>query len=130
MCLRTAPSERYESRTGRGEVTARWGPELEHWTASQHALDVTPLSELKKPYRYMFERLKDRTDVLTEHILTMGERLQKHWGLEEFSQPHGTAQVGPALGSGWCTARRPTPCVGWYGAAPDTDHLWGCWATG
>jgi len=40
----------------------------------------------------MFERLKDRTDVLNAHILTLGERLQKHCGLEEYAQPHSVAQ--------------------------------------
>ncbi|XP_037073406.1 DNA polymerase alpha subunit B-like [Pollicipes pollicipes] len=91
----TAPSERYESRTGRGDVIASWGPEVADWTAdAEPAGPAAPLgpARLQRPYRYMFERLRDRTDVLNAHILALGERLQRHHGLEEYAQPHAVAQ--------------------------------------
>ncbi|XP_043219988.1 DNA polymerase alpha subunit B-like [Amphibalanus amphitrite] len=91
----TAPSERYESRTGRGDVISSWGPELQSWTAADTAVgDVNRLGDvtLDKPYRYMFERLRERTDVLNAHILRLGELLQKRYKLEELVQPHAISQ--------------------------------------
>ena len=90
------PSERYESRTGRGDVITRWGPELDTWTADDVEVgEVTQLGDvtLEKPYRYMFERLRERTDVLNAHILRLGELLQKRYKLEDLVRPHEISQV-------------------------------------
>ncbi|XP_019941956.1 DNA polymerase alpha subunit B [Paralichthys olivaceus] len=87
------PSQKYSQRGGKGEVVvtfgavqgARWvgrkapgaGVQLELLDGSEGSLHCS--------YKYMFQRLRDVRNVLTDKIEELGERLKSHFNIEEFS---------------------------------------------
>uniref|UniRef100_A0A673KPE6 DNA polymerase alpha subunit B n=1 Tax=Sinocyclocheilus rhinocerous TaxID=307959 RepID=A0A673KPE6_9TELE len=92
MCLCSAtPSQKYGTRGGRGEVVSSFGAvQGPRWTGKgQSAVRVEMLeggeNSLISSYKYMFQRLRDVRDVLTEKIEELGEELRSHFNIEEFS---------------------------------------------
>uniref|UniRef100_A0A672KSU4 DNA polymerase alpha subunit B n=1 Tax=Sinocyclocheilus grahami TaxID=75366 RepID=A0A672KSU4_SINGR len=85
------PSQKYGTRCGRGEVVSSFGAvQGPRWTGKgQSAVRVEMLeggeNSLISSYKYMFQRLRDVRDVLTETIEELGEELRSHFNIEEFS---------------------------------------------
>ncbi|KAK7136079.1 hypothetical protein R3I94_014664 [Phoxinus phoxinus] len=85
------PSQKYGMRGGRGEVVSSFGTvQGPRWTGKgQTSVRVEMLgggdSSLISSYKYMFQRLRDVRDVLTEKIEELGEELRSHFNIEEFS---------------------------------------------
>ncbi|KAB5567253.1 hypothetical protein PHYPO_G00230680 [Pangasianodon hypophthalmus] len=85
------PSQKYSMRSARGEVVATFGAvQGPRWTGKgQTAVQVELLESweesLTSSYKYMFQRLRDVRDVLTEKIDLLGEELRSHFNIEEFS---------------------------------------------
>uniref|UniRef100_A0A8C1NJ24 DNA polymerase alpha subunit B n=2 Tax=Cyprinus carpio TaxID=7962 RepID=A0A8C1NJ24_CYPCA len=85
------PSQKYGMRSGRGEVVSSFGAvQGPRWTGKGwSAVRVELLEEgensLISSYKYMFQRLRDVRDVLTEKIEELGEELRSHFNIEEFS---------------------------------------------
>ncbi|XP_043102607.1 DNA polymerase alpha subunit B [Puntigrus tetrazona] len=84
------PSQKYGMRGGRGEVVSSFGAvQGPRWTGKgQSAVRVEMLegeNSLISSYKYMFQRLRDVRDVLTEKIEELGEELRSHFNIEEFS---------------------------------------------
>ncbi|TSO77743.1 DNA polymerase alpha subunit B [Bagarius yarrelli] len=75
----------------RGEVVAMFGAvQGPRWTGKgQTAVHVQLLEglddSLTNSYKYMFQRLRDVRDVLTEKIDLLGEELRAHFSIEDFS---------------------------------------------
>uniref|UniRef100_A0A672L7N3 DNA polymerase alpha subunit B n=1 Tax=Sinocyclocheilus grahami TaxID=75366 RepID=A0A672L7N3_SINGR len=92
MCLCSAtPSQKYGMRGGRGEVVSSFGAvQGPRWTGKgQSSVRVEMLeggeNSLISSYKYMFQRLRDVRDVLTEKIEELGEELRSRFNIEEFS---------------------------------------------
>lgn len=86
------PSQKYSVRSSRGEVVSTFGEvQDQRWNGqkSQRAVNVRTLlsgeDALTSTYKYMFQRLRDVRDVLTEKIEVLGEELKNHFSIEEFS---------------------------------------------
>uniref|UniRef100_A0A8C1SXA5 DNA polymerase alpha subunit B n=1 Tax=Cyprinus carpio TaxID=7962 RepID=A0A8C1SXA5_CYPCA len=85
------PSQKYGMRGGRGEVVSSFGAvQGPRWMGKgQSSVRVEMLEEgensLISSYKYMFQRLRDVRDVLTEKIEELGEELRSHFNIEEFS---------------------------------------------
>ncbi|KAL2077557.1 hypothetical protein ACEWY4_027061 [Coilia grayii] len=86
------PSQKYSARVSRGEVVSSFGEAQEQsWGGrkGQRSVSVRPLlsgeDALSSSYKYMFQRLRDIRDVLTEKIEGLGEELRLHFSIEEFS---------------------------------------------
>uniref|UniRef100_A0A673MVT4 DNA polymerase alpha subunit B n=1 Tax=Sinocyclocheilus rhinocerous TaxID=307959 RepID=A0A673MVT4_9TELE len=85
------PSQKYGMRGGRGEVVSSFGAvQGPRWTGKgQSSVRVEMLeggeNSLISSYKYMFQRLRDVRDVLTEKIEELGEELRSHFNIEEFS---------------------------------------------
>uniref|UniRef100_A0A671QU50 DNA polymerase alpha subunit B n=1 Tax=Sinocyclocheilus anshuiensis TaxID=1608454 RepID=A0A671QU50_9TELE len=85
------PSQKYGMRGGRGEVVSSFGTvQGPRWTGKgQSSVRVEMLeggeNSLISSYKYMFQRLRDVRDVLTEKIEELGEELRSHFNIEEFS---------------------------------------------
>jgi len=83
-----AASTKYSERKNKREVTLKFGDtEGEDWSPSKESsLSIKPYDEktaLTGPYKFMFERLRDRAAVLDETICRLGERLTVKYGLGE-----------------------------------------------
>ncbi|XP_077079580.1 DNA polymerase alpha subunit B [Siphateles boraxobius] len=89
--LSATPSQKYGMRGGRGEVVSSFGTvQGPRWTGKgQTSVRVEMLAggdnSLISSYKYMFQRLRDVRDVLTEKIEELGEELRSHFNIEEFS---------------------------------------------
>ncbi|XP_031443324.1 DNA polymerase alpha subunit B-like [Clupea harengus] len=86
------PSQKYSVRSTRGEVVSTFGEAQDKlWSAQkgQRSVSVMPLlsgeDALTSSYKYMFQRLRDIRDVLTEKIEGLGEELKLHFNIEEIS---------------------------------------------
>uniref|UniRef100_A0A8C1FU15 DNA polymerase alpha subunit B n=1 Tax=Cyprinus carpio carpio TaxID=630221 RepID=A0A8C1FU15_CYPCA len=85
------PSQKYGMRGGRGEVVSSFGAvQGPRWMGKgQSSVRVEMLeggeNSLISSYKYMFQRLRDVRDVLTEKIEELGEELRSHFNIEEFS---------------------------------------------
>uniref|UniRef100_W5KVW6 DNA polymerase alpha subunit B n=1 Tax=Astyanax mexicanus TaxID=7994 RepID=W5KVW6_ASTMX len=92
------PSQKYSMRGARGEVVAMFGAvQGPRWSGKgQTAVQVDLLEgredSLTSSYKYMFQRLRDVRDVLTEKIEVLGEELRTHFNIEEFSPASLPAQ--------------------------------------
>uniref|UniRef100_A0A8B9KVU6 DNA polymerase alpha subunit B n=1 Tax=Astyanax mexicanus TaxID=7994 RepID=A0A8B9KVU6_ASTMX len=92
------PSQKYSMRGARGEVVAMFGDvQGPRWSGKgQTAVQVDLLEgredSLTSSYKYMFQRLRDVRDVLTEKIEVLGEELRTHFNIEEFSPASLPAQ--------------------------------------
>lgn len=89
----TTPSQKYSQRGGKGEVVvtfgavqgARWVGRKNPGAGVQLQLLEGPEDSLQCSYKYMFQRLRDIRNVLTEKIEELGENLRTHFSIEEFS---------------------------------------------
>uniref|UniRef100_A0A3Q1IDV8 DNA polymerase alpha subunit B n=1 Tax=Anabas testudineus TaxID=64144 RepID=A0A3Q1IDV8_ANATE len=87
------PSQKYSQRGGKGEVVATFGAvQGTRWVGRktpgigiQVELLEGPEDSLRSSYKYMFQRLRDVRNVLTEKIEELGESLRCHFNIEEFS---------------------------------------------
>ncbi|XP_062381059.1 DNA polymerase alpha subunit B isoform X1 [Sardina pilchardus] len=86
------PSQKYSVRGSRGEVVSTFGESQDQrWSGQkgQREVSVRPLlsgeDALTSSYKYMFQRLRDVRDVLTEKIEVLGEELKVHFNIEDFS---------------------------------------------
>ncbi|XP_054647880.1 DNA polymerase alpha subunit B [Dunckerocampus dactyliophorus] len=87
------PSQKYSQRGGKGEVVVSFGAvQGTRWTGSKSSGAGIQLDLLEGPedslccsYKYMFQRLRDIRNVLTEKIEELGEGLRSHYNIEEFS---------------------------------------------
>lgn len=70
-------SKKFTERSNRGEVVVRHNADLEGpWESNlSQPLELVLGSSIKEPYRFMFERLRDRAAILDETICSLGERL-------------------------------------------------------
>lgn len=87
------PSQKYSQRGSRGEVVTtfgavqgtRWAGRKAPGLGVQVELLEGPEDSLHSSYKYMFQRLRDVRNVLTEKIEELGESLKSHFSIEEFS---------------------------------------------
>lgn len=87
------PSQKYSQRGGKGEVVVTFGAvQGTRWLGRKNSstdvhLDLLegPEDSLRSSYKYMFQRLRDVRNVLTEKIEELGENLRTHFSIEEFS---------------------------------------------
>lgn len=85
------PSQKYSQRGAKGEVVATFGTvQGTRWVGrktSDILVDLLegPEDSLRCSYKYMFQRLRDVRNVLTEKIEELGEGLRVHFNIEEFS---------------------------------------------
>ncbi|XP_067373600.1 DNA polymerase alpha subunit B isoform X2 [Channa argus] len=87
------PSQKYSQRGGKGEVVVtfgavqgtRWVGRKTPGAGIQLELLEEPEDSLRCSYKYMFQRLRDVRNVLTEKIEELGESLRSHFNIEEFS---------------------------------------------
>jgi DNA polymerase alpha subunit B len=76
-------ARKFTERTNRGEVVLRHQAELSgDWDTNTKAQVVLPTDHLTKPYKFMYERLRDRAAVLDETICKVGEKLVQGLGKE------------------------------------------------
>uniref|UniRef100_A0ABM5F3F6 DNA polymerase alpha subunit B n=1 Tax=Pogona vitticeps TaxID=103695 RepID=A0ABM5F3F6_9SAUR len=84
------PSQKYSSRSNRGEVVASFGSvHGTSWhgsggataTVTQFTADTDSLT---KPYKFMFQDLMDYREVISCKIEELGEALKEHYKIEEF----------------------------------------------
>ncbi|XP_029021733.1 DNA polymerase alpha subunit B [Betta splendens] len=87
------PSQKYSQRAAKGEVVASFGAvQGTRWVGRRTPgvgvlvkLLEEPEDSLRCSYKYMFQRLRDVRNVLTEKIEELGESLRSHFSIEEFS---------------------------------------------
>ncbi|XP_061581420.1 DNA polymerase alpha subunit B [Cololabis saira] len=87
------PPQKYTQRGGKGEVVVtfgavqgtRWMGRKNPGAGVQLELLEGPEDSLKCSYKFMFQRLRDVRNVLTDKIEELGESLRFHLNLEEFS---------------------------------------------
>ncbi|XP_041846764.1 DNA polymerase alpha subunit B isoform X2 [Melanotaenia boesemani] len=87
------PSQKYSQRGGKGEVVVTFGAvQGTRWVGRKNpGVDVQlellegPEDSLRCSYKYMFQRLRDVRNVLSEKIEELGESLRSHFSIEEFS---------------------------------------------
>eukprot|EP00066_Takifugu_rubripes_P005908 XP_003970292.1 PREDICTED: DNA polymerase alpha subunit B [Takifugu rubripes] len=84
------PSLKYSQRGGKGEVVVTFGAvQGTRWAGRKAGVQVELYEGEEDPlhssYKYMFQRLRDVRNVLTEKIEVLGERLRSHFNIEEFS---------------------------------------------
>lgn len=89
----TTPSQKYSQRGGKGEVAVSFGVvQGTRWAGSKNLGAGVQLQLLEGPedslgcsYKYMFQRLRDVRNVLTEKIEELGDNLKTHFNIEEFA---------------------------------------------
>ncbi|XP_068451500.1 DNA polymerase alpha subunit B [Clinocottus analis] len=89
----TTPSQKYSQRGGKGEVVVsfgvvqgpRWAGRKNQGAGVQLQLLEGPEDSLGCSYKYMFQRLRDVRNVLTEKIEELGVGLRTHFNIEEFA---------------------------------------------
>uniref|UniRef100_A0A8C2X273 DNA polymerase alpha subunit B n=1 Tax=Cyclopterus lumpus TaxID=8103 RepID=A0A8C2X273_CYCLU len=89
----TTPSQKYSQRGGKGEVAVsfgvvqgtRWASRKNLGAGVQLQLLEGPEDSLGCSYKYMFQRLRDVRNVLTEKIEELGDDLRNHFNIEEFA---------------------------------------------
>ncbi|XP_029579879.1 DNA polymerase alpha subunit B [Salmo trutta] len=87
------PSQKYSQRGGRGEVVSTFGAiQGTRWAGRKGQTNGVQLELLEgsedsliNNYKYMFQRLRDVRNVLTEKIEELGEELRTNFNIEEFS---------------------------------------------
>ncbi|XP_046875577.1 DNA polymerase alpha subunit B [Hypomesus transpacificus] len=93
------PSQKYSQRGAKGEVVVNLGSvQGTFWTGRKGQTRGVRLELLEgeetllASYKYMFQRLRDVRNVLTEKIEELGEELRTHFSIEEFSPASLPAQ--------------------------------------
>uniref|UniRef100_A0A8C0CY19 DNA polymerase alpha subunit B n=1 Tax=Balaenoptera musculus TaxID=9771 RepID=A0A8C0CY19_BALMU len=92
------PSQKYSSRSNRGEVVASFGSaQVMSWSGREGASNIS-LKVLGYPepltgsYKSMFQKLPDIREVLTCKIEELGSELKEHYKIEAFTPVLVTAQ--------------------------------------
>uniref|UniRef100_A0A665XEE2 DNA polymerase alpha subunit B n=1 Tax=Echeneis naucrates TaxID=173247 RepID=A0A665XEE2_ECHNA len=85
------PSQKYNQRGGKGEVVVTFGAvQGTRWVGRKAGESVQvelldgPEDSLRCSYKYMFQRLRDVRNVLTQKIEELGESLKSHFQIEDF----------------------------------------------
>jgi len=93
---------RYMERSSKGEVVVKHNTELGgDWENTIDANISIASKPLQQPYKFMFERLRDRAAVLDETICRVGDRLVDKWELvQEELLDLATTQPDTAVGIG------------------------------
>ncbi|KAM8909593.1 DNA polymerase alpha subunit B [Spinachia spinachia] len=94
------PSQKYSQRGAKGEVVVSFGAvQGTRWAGRQTPGAGVQLELLEGPedslccsYKYMFQRLRDVRNVLTEKIEELGDGLRSHFNIEEFAPASLPAQ--------------------------------------
>ncbi|XP_071974417.1 DNA polymerase alpha subunit B [Engystomops pustulosus] len=93
------PSQKYSSRTNRGEVVTSFGEvQGTSWSGGNGKYTkVEPITlqeeeSLTKSYKYMFQKLTDIRDAVGSKIEELGEALKNHFHIEEFTSVSFPAQ--------------------------------------
>ncbi|XP_029297834.1 DNA polymerase alpha subunit B [Cottoperca gobio] len=89
----STPSHKYSQRGAKGEVVVsfgavqgtRWAGRKDLGADVQLELLEGPEDSLRSSYKYMFQRLRDVRNVLTEKIEELGDGLRSHFNIDEFS---------------------------------------------
>ncbi|XP_053180326.1 DNA polymerase alpha subunit B [Scomber japonicus] len=86
------PSQKYSQRGAKGEVVVTFGAvQGTRWVGKKTGAGVQlellegPEESLRCSYKFMFQRLRDIRNVLTEKIEELGDGLRSHFNIEEFS---------------------------------------------
>jgi len=83
------PSLKYESRTGKGDVICCYGihEKVSHdWLGCAKGIVVTPFSDCNVPkrYKYMFQKLQDKANMLNEMITALSLQMKENLLLDEY----------------------------------------------
>eukprot|EP00795_Rhopilema_esculentum_P003065 gene3065-1350_t len=87
-----AASPKYEGRQNKGQIVASCyfsGDNVSKWQGTRKGVEIKPYCEeanLKTPYKYMFEKLSDRSYVLDGIIKSLGDSMSTAFGLDEFKR--------------------------------------------
>ncbi|KAJ8045828.1 DNA polymerase alpha subunit B [Holothuria leucospilota] len=86
----STPSQKYSSRSNKGEVVARYGDlNAVQWAGSNPwmcKIDAfNPECTLKAKYKYMFQKLTEKAHILNDMIEEMAQQLQEKHNIEELS---------------------------------------------
>lgn len=93
----TTPSLKYESRTGKGDVICCFNinEKVRHdWKGCGQKIVVTPFSDCNVPkqYKYMFQKLQDKANMLNEMITALSLQMKDNLMLDEFENVVRQAQ--------------------------------------
>ncbi|XP_052768744.1 DNA polymerase alpha subunit B-like [Mya arenaria] len=85
----TTPAKKYNSRTNRGDVVASLSDtDGTAWHGSGKEVTIetyAPEQNVTRNFKYMFQKMSDKRDVLNDMIEDMAEHIQKVHNIEEFS---------------------------------------------
>ncbi|KAL4238917.1 DNA polymerase alpha subunit B [Mactra antiquata] len=85
----TTPAKRYNARNNRGEVMVNYGStNTVQWSGSGQTVNIENYHSdysLPSDFKYMFQKLMSKRDVLNDMIEDMAEHLQKVYNVEDFS---------------------------------------------
>lgn len=106
-----APSPKYEGRQNVGEVVASYPQAVgvvKTWHGTKNSIDVRQYCEkshLKQPYKYMYEKLSEKAEVLNYLIEDLSQTMANAFSLPEF-QPvsHNSQQEITVCGRICCDA--------------------------
>jgi len=93
-----APSPKYESRQSIGDVVASYPQSLganRQWQGTKNNIRIRSYSEkshLKQPYKYMYETLSDKADVLDWLLEEISQSMKTAFNLDEFTPVTHTDQ--------------------------------------
>lgn len=97
------PLGKYADRKNSGEIVLKHNEDLPgDWTASRGPVSIScdeGQVGLSKPYRYMFERMREKAAVLDETICRMEENLREKFGFGD-SMDFRLAEVEPQIAVG------------------------------
>ncbi|XP_039624981.1 DNA polymerase alpha subunit B [Polypterus senegalus] len=99
----STPSQKYSSRTSRGEIVNTYGiTQGTSWCGQGGAQTVVRLCDmseesLSRNYKYMFQKLRDIRDVLANKIEDLGATLKNCYSIEEFASTSLPAQENVIL---------------------------------
>ncbi|XP_046848130.1 LOW QUALITY PROTEIN: DNA polymerase alpha subunit B-like [Xenia sp. Carnegie-2017] len=91
--ISSTPAKRYESRENAGEVVTTFNPtcvldENISWSRQQDVKIKNVVDEpLTKKYKYMFQKIIDKTQALNDRIDKIASFLKKSLGIDEFQSP-------------------------------------------
>ena len=93
--------KKYSERTNTGEVVVKHGVE-DGWGVACRAAVKMPTGCLDKPYKFMYERLRDRAVVLDDAITKLGSRLVGEDDREMLDLTSTHPDLGLAIGRVQC----------------------------
>jgi len=86
----TTPSAKYDARIGKGDVVATFGASDRasiSWKGCAKNIDIRNFDEscnVVKPYKYMFQKLQDKADILNDMISTLADQIKQKFSLSDF----------------------------------------------